>query len=119
MSAGTIRNLQNALDCSDKCDCCEKLQNQINKLTSKVGGLDQDIKNIIPRVNSHETRIKKIESGGGNKQDYNLNLLRRRINIMGKQLEAIERYINALDNAGKTINNIFKKAIKDLFKIKL
>ena len=94
----------------------KKLDSRLNNLERKVGGLDQDIKNIIPRVNSHETRIKKIESGGGNKQDYNLSLLRRRINIMGKQLTAIERNINALDNAGKQIITILKKFTK-LFNI--
>ncbi|BAY21691.1 hypothetical protein NIES2100_14480 [Calothrix sp. NIES-2100] len=40
MSASlTINNLQQALTCAGKCDCCDKLQQQINDIYSKIAGL--------------------------------------------------------------------------------
>ena len=49
MASSTINNLQQALNCANKCDCCEKLQQQINSLKNKQNALDNDIKKIIPR----------------------------------------------------------------------
>ena len=112
-STGTISDLQQALNCAGKCDCCEKLQQQINQLQNKTNALDQDIKNIIPRVNSHESRISKnereilsIAKGKGNQN--NDNLTKQQLQQLKQQISAIERYINALDGAGKQLNSILR-----------
>ncbi|MEI1375986.1 hypothetical protein PQG02_06950 [Nostoc sp. UHCC 0926] len=38
-TSSTISNLQTALGCAGKCDCCNKLQVQINAINSKLNGL--------------------------------------------------------------------------------
>lgn len=115
--ANPIQDLQDALNCANKCDCCNVLQQQINQLKGRVNNLDQDIKNITPKVNSHEARIVNLEKGRGNRlQDNNLNLIRKQIKVMSTQLVAIERYINALDEAGKRINDILK-LVFGIFKV--
>ncbi|MFN6565452.1 MAG: hypothetical protein RMY28_037405 [Nostoc sp. ChiSLP01] len=38
-SSSTISNLQQALNCAGKCDCCANLQSQINDLKAKIAGL--------------------------------------------------------------------------------
>lgn len=43
MASGTISNLQQALNCVGKCDCCNKLQAQINDLKAQISN--------IPRIN--------------------------------------------------------------------
>lgn len=121
MADNTINNLQEALRCAGKCDCCEKLQNQINVLDSKlstisnkVNALNQDIKNIIPKVNNHERRIANNEKFINRFNNTNSNNNSNRdINKIKQQILAIERYINALDKAGVSINN----ALKGIFKI--
>ena len=107
MPTGTINNLKQALDCAGKCDCCEKLQQQINSLKSSVNNvesktkaLDLDIKNIIPRVNHHEARIIKLERNlnsttGKDRNNTNKNVLD--IQKLKLQMTAVEGYINALD----------------------
>ena len=88
MPTGTINDLNQALKCAGKCDCCEKLQQQINTLKaayeksiSRLRGTDRD-----NRRNSPDKDLQKIK----------------------KQISAIERYINALDSAGKQMIAILK-----------
>ncbi|MBW4673352.1 MAG: hypothetical protein KME52_04845 [Desmonostoc geniculatum HA4340-LM1] len=38
-SSSTISNLQQALNCAGKCDCCSSLQSQINQLKAQIAGL--------------------------------------------------------------------------------
>lgn len=119
MPTGTINDLNQALKCAGKCDCCEKLQQQINALKSKlnslenkVNGHDQDIKNIIPRVNNHENRITKnkkyISRLQGTGRDSRRNSSDKDLRKIKIQISAIERYINALDVAGKQMVAILK-----------
>lgn len=114
-ASSTITTLQQALNCAGKCDCCEKIQQQINQLKNKTNLLDQDIKNIIPKLNKHETRITKLESNSfrsSNTDRNSLNAIRQQLQRLKQQIAAIERYINALDNAGKNILNVFRAAAK-------
>ncbi len=48
MVASTISNLQQALNCAGKCDCCDKLQAQINELKAEIARIPKvDEKRII------------------------------------------------------------------------
>lgn len=38
-ASGAISNLQQALNCAGKCDCCNKLQQQINEINSKLANI--------------------------------------------------------------------------------
>jgi hypothetical protein len=51
-ASGTISNLQQALNCAGKCDCCAKLQQQINNLQSQINNLDSKylLKNQKPQI---------------------------------------------------------------------
>lgn len=93
-------------------DRLSSLENQVANLTRKVNGLDQDIKNIIARVNSYEVRISKLENFyrfGGNNRNNSSN---KDLSKIKQQIAAIERYINALDNAGKQITSVVKRFAK-------
>lgn len=113
-------DLQSALNCANKCDCCKKLQQQINVLNNKVGGLDQDIKNIIPRVNNHEKRIsdneKKISRFKNTNRNSRNNYSYQDLRKIKQQIAAIERYINIVDSAGKALNGVLIKFLKTFFK---
>jgi chromosome segregation ATPase len=102
-----------------------KLENEVSSIKSLIDGLNTKISsvasevNIIKiKINNHETRIIRLEryGGGGNNPNADFRLVVQRINIMSRQLVAIERYINALDEAGKNINNLLKGIFK-IFKI--
>ncbi|MEH1811930.1 MAG: hypothetical protein V7K26_03660 [Nostoc sp.] len=40
-ASGTISNLQSALQCAGKCDCCDKLQAQINSINARLANIDE------------------------------------------------------------------------------
>ena len=39
-ASGAILNLQSALNCAGKCDCCDKLQSQINDFKAQLSAID-------------------------------------------------------------------------------
>lgn len=46
-ASSTISNLQSALNCAGKCDCCDKLQSQINAINAKIAGLKNIDENAL------------------------------------------------------------------------
>jgi hypothetical protein len=46
-ASSTISNLQQALSCAGKCDCCSNLQQQINEINSKIANLKPVDENAI------------------------------------------------------------------------
>lgn len=88
---------------------------RLRNLESKVSGLDQDIKKIIPKVNSHDRRIKELEENSNSISVTDKNKIKRidRDNKkLKQQIDAIERYINALDRAGSQISSIILQIAK-------
>lgn len=99
-ASSTVSNLQQALNCAGKCDCCEKLQQQINQLKSqinkvenKTNALDQDIKNILPRLNDNTKRIGNNEKEISKFRSTNRNGNR---NSSDKDLQKIKQQISAI-----------------------
>ncbi|MEM7712026.1 MAG: hypothetical protein AAF349_00280 [Cyanobacteria bacterium P01_A01_bin.68] len=85
----------------------------INNLKKKVAALDQDIKNIIPRVNSHESRLFKLERRSfGSNSSRNKDDCCEDIQKLKKDVAAIERYINILDKTGNQIISILSRLAK-------
>jgi chromosome segregation ATPase len=89
---------------------------RIKGIASKINALDQDIKKIIPRVNdntkrigNNEKEITKFRSTNKNNQNNKSN---KDLQKIKQQITAIERYINALDNAGKQVTTILKRFAK-------
>lgn len=121
MSASNIvSNLQQALKCADKCDCCEKFQQQINQIKNKQNALDQDIKNILPRLNDNTRRIgnneKEISKFRSINKNGNRNNFDKDLQKIKQQISAIERYINIVDGAGKSLNRVLLNFLKSFFK---
>jgi methyl-accepting chemotaxis protein len=47
MATSTISDLQQALNCAGKCDCCDKLQAQINELKAEIARIPRVDKNAL------------------------------------------------------------------------
>jgi hypothetical protein len=68
-ASSTISNLQQALNCAGKCDCCDQLQTAINQLNNRLDGLERKQKECCEKNkdddksnnNDLEERIKKLE----------------------------------------------------------
>ncbi len=45
-TSSTISNLQQALNCAGKCDCCSNLQSQINQLKAEISALKNQNSNV-------------------------------------------------------------------------
>lgn len=71
-SSSTISNLQQALNCAGDCNCCDKLQQQINGLRNQFISAINDLKNQVnsqgQEINQLKKRIGDLERYGGNKQ---------------------------------------------------
>jgi predicted nuclease with TOPRIM domain len=82
MSTGsTINNLQKALDCAGKCDCCEKLQSQINALRNDLNRLRQE------------------------KSNNNLGQITKRIDKLENFCSGVEQYLNAVTPLISAVRN--------------
>ncbi|MEM7554079.1 MAG: hypothetical protein AAF378_08260 [Cyanobacteria bacterium P01_A01_bin.84] len=107
-----------------------KIDQKINALERKIIFLQSQINSLKILVNNHEFRIKKLEniytltrtfssSGSSPSTGSNNVYLIRQIRILNQKMTAIEKYINALDDAGKYIVSSIKNLAKifNLFKI--
>ncbi|MEH2139084.1 alanine-zipper protein [Nostoc sp.] len=87
-ASSTIGNLKSALGCASKCDCCEKLQAQINALKVQLAAIDGK---YIPRTN--EAAI--INTAKIQAKDLILPLV---ISYVLGQLKPIRELITGLEN---------------------
>jgi DNA repair ATPase RecN len=71
-TSSTISNLQQALNCAGDCDCCDKLQQQINALRNQFNQQISDLRNQSNNQNQRlgrlEKKINDLEKYGGSKQ---------------------------------------------------
>ena len=101
----------------------DSLESQFKGLDARVNALDQDIKNIISRVNDHTKRIVKLErlifSGTKLNEDENFRLrqILKQLQKLKKDVAAIEKYINSLDNAGKKIVDVLTSVVSSIFNL--
>jgi archaellum component FlaC len=71
-TSSTISSLQQALSCAGSCDCCDKLQQQINGLrnqfNSAIGDFRNQANNQKQEINRLKKRVDNLEKYGSNKQ---------------------------------------------------
>lgn len=100
-SSSTISNLQQALNCAGKCDCCNNLQRQLNKLNDRINTLENKLNN---RTNPNNP--------------IDLSAIYKRLNKIEKDVEALKiGIIQTLYNFAdiEEVNREFTQAFQALY----
>ncbi|BAY74176.1 hypothetical protein NIES25_05860 [Nostoc linckia NIES-25] len=133
-TSSTISNLQQALNCAGKCDCCANLQSQINELKARITGLKPVDENaiiqksvklseasIVPQISSAvaggiavvysklEPKITDAVLGGqaGRQAKARVESLEQFVNTVdGKATSAVSNAANASRQALNTANEV-------------
>ena len=139
-ASSTISNLQSALNCAGKCDCCNKLQFEINALNTKIDRIktvtDADIeliahhvidREINPKFQNVDNRITNYQNSVPSQIDTKVNaegtkisdMLSGKINAVKPEIEndlnramqqAIANTLDALKSDIAVLNNRINKA---------
>ncbi|AFY54388.1 hypothetical protein Riv7116_1847 [Rivularia sp. PCC 7116] len=91
------------------------LKNDISKLDGRVTAVESSVKTVNVRLSSLELYISfLLKSGGGKniRERTNNEDIQRQLRLLKRQMLAVEKYINALDIAGKQINGVLRNFTK-------
>lgn len=110
-ASSTISNLQQALTCAGKCDCCSQLNQKINQLQQQVDTLKNQSSSQKQQIDKLNNRINNLERylGGSKQQPPNTSLT-----AVYARLARLEDYINKLDKAGQRIKALIPEIQKEL-----
>jgi len=114
--SSAIGNLQQALDCAGKCDCCNKLQQQINDLSQRLNlyipksekpqiineSVQKSYNFIIPEANGYtDTKVGALETAIAAVRafvDYEIGQLKQTIETFRQLLDSLRMLVESFFN---------------------